>query len=361
MTVASGSDRRPGSSLPAGRARVGPARDDDLGAGLVPNLGGATVVTIGRRSLAHIDSNGDPIQALLAVGVGTLAFNITSPSETSSCFDTTTLFVSYNSYTYSDAIDLETGERTTIAYALVNHVSRDGNWFTGVTDIISPNRVFIQRCDGSGYKYLTDGEHYVHSPQFSPDGRSVYYQQRSADENVLHPGKGYPGYIELMVVDVDTGVSTALTDLNKTAEGSGEYAISPDGETIVFEHFTAAIGGLGFVYEFDLVTMPAGGGPLNTLTPLGDYVPVYGIDWSPDGDDIIFSWNAASQPEPIKGEHGIYRIHPTSGGEPQLIFADPSPDTHPPDEPHLLRRRHPHRVERSGLRVDDERGVEHRC
>jgi len=267
------------------------------------------------------------------VGVGTLAFNITSPSETSNCFDNTTLFVSYGAFNYSDAIDLETGERTTIAYALVKDVSRDGNWFTGVTDITAPNRVFIQRCDGSAYRYLTDGEHYVISPQFSPDGRSVYYQQRSADENVLHPGKGLPGYMELMVVDVDTGVSTALTELNKTAEGSGEYAISPDGETIVFEHFTAALGGLGFVYEFDLVTMPAGGGPLNTLTPLGDYVPVYGIDWSPDGDDIIFSWNAASQPEPIAGEDGIYRIHPTSGGEPQLIFPDPSPHTHPPTNP----------------------------
>src|SRR5690606_12436155 len=107
---------------------------------------------------------------------------------------------------------------------------------------------------------------------------------------------------------------------------------SPDGETLAFARLKAAKGGSSsatFVYEYDLVTMSAGGGPLHTLAALGDYVPVHGIDWSPDGSDIIFSWDASRQTVPA-GDSGIYRVHPTAGGGPQLIFADPSPDTLPP-------------------------------
>lgn len=272
------------------------------------------------------------------IGVGTLAFDITSPSATpSACFDATTLVVAYGWGTwYTDTINLETGKRTTVAYALVNDVSRDGNWLTGLQGAGSGrSHVFIQRCDGSGRRLLTSGEHYEESPTFSPDGQSIYFRRRSADENVLYPGEGRPGYYEFAVVDVATGVSRVLTNFNANAEGAqGNFAISPDGETIVFEHLKAAKGGwgVGFVYDYHLVTMPAGGGPLHSLAYLGDYVPVDGIDWSPDGRDIIFSWGAAKQTEPL-GESGIYRIHPTAGGGPQLIFADPSPDSLPPMNP----------------------------
>ncbi len=271
------------------------------------------------------------------VGVGTLTFDIVVPSATSSCFDGTTLLVNYGYGTwYADTIDLESGARTTVGYVVVNDVSRDGNWITGVKSTGgAQSQVFVMQCDGSGYRTLTSGEHYEETPIFAPDGQSIYFRRRSADENVLYPGDDLPGYMEIGVVDVAIGVSDILTNLNASAEGTQELAISPDGETLVFARLKAAQGGspsATFVYEYDLVTMPAGGGPLHSLTELGDYVPLYGVDWSPDGSDIIFSWNASSQTEPA-GESGIYRIHPTAGGGPQLIFPDPSPTSSPPRSP----------------------------
>lgn len=267
------------------------------------------------------------------VGVGTLAFDITSPSTTSLCFDTTTLVVlqGFNpthSYTY----DLETGEKAFIVSSVITDISRDGNWFTGFQTLSSGHgRIFIQRCDGTGSRSLTTGEYFDSSPKFSPDGESIYFLRRSTDENALYPGLGRAGFLELAVVDVTSGVSHFMTNLNASAQGAQEFAISPDGATIVFEHYTASIpAGTGlYEYVFQLVTMPAGGGPLQTLTNLGDNVPVYGIDWSPDGGDIIFSWLASGQTEDF-GESGIYRIHPTGGGRPQLILPDPSPESLPP-------------------------------
>lgn len=65
-----------------------------------------------------------------------------------------------------------------------------------------------------------------------------------------------------------------LTNLNSNAEGAGHFAISPDGEAIGFQHLTAAKGessAATFVYDYQLVTMPARGGPLHSLANLGDH------------------------------------------------------------------------------------------
>lgn len=321
--------------------------DEERGAFLLDGGGEATEATTTETSLrvrgdragvetvrvTVVDTSTDT-----TIGVGTLPFNITSPSETPSlCFDSTTLFVAYGyPPNRTDAIDLDTGERGLLVNGLVFSVSRDGNWVTGIVRYRSGlSQVFMQRCDGAGLRFLTSGEYYDETPRFAPDGRSVYFRRLSADENVLFPGEGLSGYYEFWVVDVATGDSRQLTNLNASAGGSWEYAISPDGETIVFEHSTASKGehsSAKFVYEFQLVTMSAGGGPLHSLTYLGDYIPLEGIDWSPDGKDIIFSWRAASQADSTR-ESGIYRIHPTAGGGPQLIFADPSEHNAPPSRP----------------------------
>lgn len=269
------------------------------------------------------------------VGVGTIAFDITSPSATSNCFDGTTLFVGYG-YPYSmvDTVDLETGERAVFTNAVVSDVSRDGNWFTGLVYVGDGlTKIFIRRCDGTEYRALTSGEHYEEVPKFAPDGRSIYFLRR-ADENVLYPDDGLAGFMEVGVVDVATGVSRILNNLNADAEGAFQLAVSPDGEKVAFAHYKVSKGGFGvtYVYDYELVTMPAGGGPLHSLAPLGDYAPLHGIDWSPDGRDIIFSWAGANQTEPA-GESGIYRISATAGGAPQLILPDPSPDTLPPFNP----------------------------
>lgn len=262
------------------------------------------------------------------VGVGTLAFEITSPSSTSSCFKSPTLFIRHGQpFDVMDTIDLETGKRSMYGYHHVSDVSDDGNWVTGIAE---SSQVYVQRCDGTGFKTLTDGTLHVDSPAFSPDGQLVYFRQRSPNENPLDP-IAVP-YMELAVANVATGVTTVLTDLNAKAESLQHFAISPDGEMIVLEHYKASKGSGGFVYEYDLVSMPAGGGPLHTMTQLGNYIPLYGITFSPDGSDILLSWAADKQTEEF-GEAGLYRIHPTAGSGPQLILADLSPVSSPPRNP----------------------------
>src|SRR5690606_3987289 len=112
-----------------------------------------------------------------------------------------------------ETIDLETGKRSMYGYHYVSDVSDDGNWVTGITE---SGQVYVQRCDGTGFKTLTDGTLHVDSTAFSPDGQLVYFRQRSPDENPLDP-IAVP-YMELAVANVATGVTTVLTDLNAKAE-----------------------------------------------------------------------------------------------------------------------------------------------
>lgn len=297
------------------------------------------VVTASSSLLLRGDTSGSEVVRVTVVdtstdttvGVGTLAFEITSPSSTSSCYKTPTLFIRHGQpFDVTETIDLETGERGVYGYYYVSDVSDDGNWVTGLTSFSQNKQVYVQRCDGTVFKTLTDGTLYVETPAFSPDGQYVYFKQRSPDENPLNPNN--PAYMELAVVNVATGVTTVLSDFNAKAESLKSFAISPDGETIILEHFKASkVDGL-YVADYTLVSMPAGGGPLHTMTKLGDYNPLYGITFSPDGSDILFSWAADKQTEDF-GEAGLYRIHPTAGSGPQLILADLSPVSTPPRNP----------------------------
>ena len=57
-----------------------------------------------------------------------------------------------------------------------------------------------------------------------------------------------------------------------------------------------------------------------TTLPSGRYD--YGMDWSPDGGDIIFCATTEIG-------RGIFRINLTDGSQPLLVLPDPTPDTLP--------------------------------
>lgn len=266
------------------------------------------------------------------IGVGTLAFEIMSPGPTSACFDSTTVFIrSGTTSNRTDVIDLETGERSRYGFWYVSDVSPDGNWVTGLTGFGQGNNVYVHRCDFSETKMLTDQELWVYNPIFSPDGKSVYFTQTSTDENPLFPED--KAFFEIAVADIASGEITVLTDLNANAQTVFNLAVSPDGEMIVFELVqVSAAGGMfqKYAYEHSLVSMPAGGGPLHTMTQIGTVMGINGITFAPDGDHVLFSWPADKNE---MGERGLYRIHPTAGSGPEFLFADPSPGSAVPQNP----------------------------
>ncbi len=268
------------------------------------------------------------------IGVGTLPFDITSPSDIPSlCFDSTTLFVHYSYPQNVDTIDLATGERTLLAaHFWGSDVSRDGNWVAGIKQRSNNNsEIVIIRCDRTGLRYLTDGSHQDYAPKFSPDGRLVYFLR----VGIPDPSSDLPysGYQELWVADLANGELTKVTHLMGESIFVGEFAISPDGQTIVIEYavITKPPRG-GNIIDASIGTIPAGGGALTTLMHLGHYSRVMDFDWSPDGNDIIFSarWGT---PEGVVLGNGIYRIHPTAGSGPELVLPNPAPDSLPPRNP----------------------------
>lgn len=315
--------------LPAGTSA--PWQTDALTVDVRGDRAGEERVTV---SLVDVDT-GD------VIAEDTLAFDIVGPGDApSDCFDGTRFFVRSGFVDPTTVmVDPAAGTRTTIAYDVYGRLSADGNWFAYSASEWVPSgepaqrAIWIVRCDGTGSRQLTSG-YYDAAPQFSPDGDTVYFLRSSLDEDPLFPGEDRPGSIELASVDVASGVSGYLTDLNASAEAAGLFVVSPDGTRIAFEHHVRSIhvgSGATYDYVFDLVTMPAGGGPLTSLTALGTYPPLQGLDWSPDGRDIVYSWNADNQ-EPPMGTAGLYRISP-AGGAGGLIFADPSEESLPPGNP----------------------------
>ena len=81
------------------------------------------------------------------------------------------------------------------------------------------DHVFLGKTDGSHRVQLTFGEKSSTQPQFSIDGRSVYYTSDRGAKNQVYR------------IAVDGGEAEAVTDFKG---GVGQYQISPDGKWIAF-------------------------------------------------------------------------------------------------------------------------------
>lgn len=80
---------------------------------------------------------------------------------------------------------------------------------------------------GKKTRALTKGDYVVSSLTYSNDGKSVFYKAN----------KKHPGIYEVYKVDVDSGVSTTLTNLG----GMNNYALSPDNKKLLIEHSTTTM------------------------------------------------------------------------------------------------------------------------
>ncbi len=124
-------------------------------------------------------------------------------------------------------------------------------------------RIAVQDMDGTGHKYLTQGEVLVTTPVWSPSGDQLAYTSLAA------------GQLHVRLIDADSGDNRPLRQ-----DGSITFApaFSPSGEQILF---SSAIGG-----NTDIQLMDLGSGLLNRLTstPGTDT----SASFSPDGRRIAF-------------------------------------------------------------------------
>jgi hypothetical protein len=159
-------------------------------------------------------------------------------------------------------------------------LSRDGTAiaFSAVADGYTNPQIWVGRADGSAPpRPLTIDAAKNYDPEFSPDGRSIYFTSEREPQGLYRvPSSG--GTAELVI------------------QNAYSAKISPDGATILY-----GSGG-------KLVQRALAGGPTTLVLPAIDnsYAPL----WSPDGTRILVTTSTQEQREPE------WWIVPAAGGEP---------------------------------------------
>ena len=159
-------------------------------------------------------------------------------------------------------------------------LSHDGTTiaFAAVADGYMNPQIWVDRADGSSpARPLTNDASQNYDPEFSPDGRSIYFTSTSEPQGIYRvPISG--GASELQIPDAYS------------------MKVSPSGDTILYGQ-----GGKVLRRAF------AGGAAALVLPGIDNsYAPL----WSPDGTRILVTTSTAEQREPE------WWITPTVGGEP---------------------------------------------
>ena len=174
--------------------------------------------------------------------------------------------------------DLERGEITGAAVSVLEGVTTNPVTGAALFDIAKDGTLaYVQGDYRSGpvrlWRYDRDSgkrerlvpDHYVYVPRLSPDGLSL----------VLH---GSGAYDEVLTLDLERGTVARLSD---STSNCILPIWDPSGDRIVFS--TDRSG------KDEIVTIPAGGGPMETLVPPSG-PPQDPYSWSPDGTILAFNY-----------------------------------------------------------------------
>jgi dipeptidyl aminopeptidase/acylaminoacyl peptidase len=138
-----------------------------------------------------------------------------------------------------------------------------------------PSHLYLVGLAGGTPRQLTSGEFSQTSPAWSPDGRTIVFEQDST-ENQEVSDDGYPT-LYLFTLG-DSTVRQLRTGFPQSSGG----AWSPDGRTIAF------VCSKGRGMENDICTVPVAGGTAKNLTADWRLDP-NGPTWSADGASIYFN------------------------------------------------------------------------
>ncbi len=188
---------------------------------------------------------------------------------------------------------------------------------------------------------LTDDERHDRAPSWSPDGERVAFARFSSEtgqcgifvtgiiggraervadcvrglrsldwsprgDALVHNGAEEEGASGLFLVDLETGKRRALTSAPAGARGDVGPRFSPDGDWIAFERE------LGAERE-EIGVVSVDGADLRLLTDEGGRVR--GLDWSADGESVLFSSNRS-------GQFALWSVAAVGGEASRLSIAD---------------------------------------
>ncbi len=176
--------------------------------------------------------------------------------------------------------------------------SRSGSQiaFVLVTDPVFDRDVWVMDADGSDRTQVTNGDE-AFAVDWAPDGTRIAYGDDALG--------GYNGFLRTVRPD---GSDDRQLKVTVTAP---KPAYSPDGRQIAYAE---SVGG-----AFEIVTVPAAGGPVTNLTgphtglPANLGEPAY----SPDGRWIVFT----GYPAPGRGD--LYRLAADGSGSPVNLTSTP--------------------------------------
>ncbi|MBO3115382.1 hypothetical protein J4050_01405 [Winogradskyella sp. DF17] len=155
-------------------------------------------------------------------------------------------------------------------------------------------------------------------PEFSRDSKTLYFIRENPGQPVV-PNAG--GFSDLAAYDIESGQVSYLTSLYQSEESVENFTISPVTGDIAFiiESYEDLPDGSYIINTKLSVMQPETGLITNTINlPPGRYND--GMDWSPDGNDIILGASTNDL------GRGIFRINLTSGSQPLLVLPDTDPN-----------------------------------
>lgn len=137
--------------------------------------------------------------------------------------------------------------------------------------------IFVVPADGGTPRQITSGDYNHGAPEWSPDGRTIYFSGLREDDAEYQLRES-----EVYAVDVATGVIRQLTDRDGP---DGGPAVSPDGRTIAYTGYDSNRD----TYNVSsLYVMGSDGSNPRSLTPELDRSPG-GLIWAEDGSGIYFT------------------------------------------------------------------------
>lgn len=190
-------------------------------------------------------------------------------------------------------------------------VSPDGEWIAWNKSSTDGWDMWLQRCDGSEKFMIPGGTSEDFGPLFSPDSKTLYFLRPEPSQEKPFNAQRPP---DIVAYDIESKQLRFLTTLYKLEESVGYFTVSPvTGEIAFFRQSYEDLPDGGYRVTTKLSFVKPDGGPVRDFTTLPQGIYDAGMDWSPDGKDIILS-SINSR------EKRIYRISLTDGSKPILLY-----------------------------------------